>query len=194
MSKKFSVDKTLLDHANYVTCLPSGIFVAAFLQRILIGYTETNEDGQTVFAKKTVIIPSESFFDFVQTIKKGYQALKNGSEEKFEDLIYSHKGIHFLVSKHQMWQEKWGLSLFYKWKWDADKYFLDQVSQGLREPVNTSNLDDDNYLPTKRGVFNLQLEDIQNLANQLETILYHTMLDMDRKSMATFIQLVRQCK
>ena len=165
MSKKFGNDKALLNHANYVLPLPSGVFVAAFLQRILIGYTETNEKGQVVFGKKTVIIPSEAFYDFVGAIKRGHQALKNGSEEKFEDLIYSHKGIHFLVSKHQVWQDKWGLSLFYKWKWDADKYFLDQVSQGLRDPVNTSNLDDDNYLPTKRGVFNLQLEDVQNLAN-----------------------------
>ena len=183
----YFLDTVSLNHANYTLCLPSGLFVAAYMEKILMGYAEMDQHtGKMMFTKKTIIIPSTSFFQFVQTIKKAYQALKTGSEEEFEDLIYNHNGTHHLVSKFQCWNEQMGLSLFYKWKFGADQYFQNQVQMSLKEPVDVSKLVDPEFQPLKRGVYNLKLDEVETLANELDTILHYTYLDSEANKQKVF--------
>ena len=74
----------------------------------------------------------------------------------------------------QEWQNEWGFSLCYKWKHGEDSYFQKQVSMGLKDPVDISKLEDPEYQPLKRGIFNLKLEDLEIIASQLDTILQHS--------------------
>ena len=184
----YYLDAVSLNHADYTLCLPSGLFVAAYLEKILVGFADMDQDtGKMMFhTKKTIIIPSASFFQFVKTIKKAYQALKTGSTEEFEDLIYCHNNTHFLVSKFQSWNEQMGLSLFYKWKFTADQYFQNQVQMGQKEPVDVSKLVDPEFQPLKRGVYNLKLDEIETLANELDTILHYTYLDSETNKQKVF--------
>ena len=123
-SNFFISDNVYFHHANYNFALESGAMVSAFLGKILIGLSDYDDNGQARFSpKKTIIIPASSFVEFVKTLTKAYNALKNKSEEKFEDLIYQHNPTHLLVGKYQSWENQWGFSMFYKCS-SSSKYSL----------------------------------------------------------------------
>ena len=171
----FISDNTYLHHANYNFALESGAMVSAFQGKILIGLTDYDDKGQLRFnPKRTIIIPASNFVEFIKVIKKAYNALKNKSEEKFEDLIYQHSPTHLLVGKYQSWENQWGFSMFYKWRHAMDKNFQNLVKLNERTPVNISKLEDPEYQPLKRGLFNLKLSDLEMLVSQLDTILRYT--------------------
>ena len=80
-------DNTSLNHANYYFSLDQGAIVAPFPEKILIGPTDLNENGEICFSKdKTIIIPSSRLVEFVKTVRKGYNALKTNSNEEFVDV------------------------------------------------------------------------------------------------------------
>ena len=97
-------DNVYLNHAKYYFALDSGIMVAAYLDKILIGLCSYDAHGQLYFTKKTIIIPSSNFVEFVKVLKIAYNSLKNNSEEAFEDLIYHHKPVHFLMGKYHFYE------------------------------------------------------------------------------------------
>ena len=107
-------DNTSLNHANCYFPLDQGAIVAAFPEKILIGPTDLNENGEMCFSKdKTIIIPSSRLVEFVKTVRKGYNALKTNSKEEFEDTIFIYQNIYYLVSKYQFWQGEFGFTMFY---------------------------------------------------------------------------------
>ena len=157
-------DNVYLNHAKYYFALDSGIMVAAYLDKILIGLCSYDAHGQLYFTKKTIIIPSSNFVEFVKVLKKAYNSVKNNSEEPFEDLIYHHKPVHYLMGKYQLYDGEWGFTMFYKWKHAADQKFLNQLQTDPNcTPVDTSKLEDPEYQPMKRGIYSLQLSDLELL-------------------------------
>ena len=168
-------DQCLLNHANYSFSLDCGAIVAAYPEKILIGFCENNKQGQLEFSKKkTIIVPNSSFYEFVKVIKRGLDALKNKSNEAFEEVIYKHSNTHSLIGKYQMWQQEMTFSLFYIWRHAADKHFLNQIAMGLRDPINTSKLENPDIQPLKLGIFNLKLEDLDIFSVNLDTIIPYT--------------------
>ena len=105
-------DNIFLNNAHSSFPLESGVMVSAFLEKILIGMCEFNANGQLRFSASSIVIPSKNFVEFTQVVKKAYKALKDESEEKFEDLIYKYSSTHFLMGKYQPWQDEWGFSMF----------------------------------------------------------------------------------
>ena len=45
-----------------------------------------------------------------------------------------------------------------------------------RDPVDISKLEDPEYQPLKKGVFNLQLDDLEMLVSHLDTLLQYTII------------------
>ena len=168
-------DNAYLNHAKYHFALDSGIMVAAFMDKILIGPCTYDGNGELLFTKKSIIIPSSNYVEFVKVLKKAYNSLKNNSEEPFEDLIYHHKPVHYLMGKYQLYDGEWGFIMFYKWKHAADQKFLNQLQTDPNcTPVDTSKLEDPEYQPMKRGIYSLQLPDLELLLSQLDSLLRHT--------------------
>ena len=172
-------DNIFLNNAHYSFPLESGVMVSAFLEKILIGMCEFNANGQLRFSASSIVIPSKNFVEFTQVVKKAYKALKDESEEKFEDLIYKHSSTHFLMGKYQPWQDEWGFSMFYKWRHGSDRNFQTHVAMKTRDPVDISKLEDPEYQPLKKGVFNLQLDDLEMLVSHLDTLLQYTHYQSD---------------
>ena len=172
-------NSTCLNKANYYFGL-DGVMVAAYSEKILIGPTETNENGEVCFDKnKTIIVPTSKLVEFVTAIRKGYEALKAKSKEEFEDTILIYQNTHYLVGKYQCWQGEYGFTLFYKWKFGADKYFKKLVDEGKRDPVNVSNLADPQFQPLKRGVFNLKLSDMELIMAHMDILFQYLSYDLD---------------
>ena len=109
-------DNVSLNMANYYFGIGHGTMVGAYGKKILIGPTVMNDNGEMCFSKqKTIIIPTPTLVEYVKTLHKGYEALKNGSQEEFEDTIFTYQNTHHLVGKYQLWQGEYGFTLFYKW-------------------------------------------------------------------------------
>ena len=173
-------DNTSLNHANCYFPLDQGAIVAAFPEKILIGPTDLNENGEMCFSKdKTIIIPSSRLVEFVKTVCKGYNALKTNSKEEFEDTIFIYQNTYYLVSKYQFWQGEFGFTMFYQRKHGADTYHQKQVSEGKRDPVDVSKLDDPEFVPRKRSVFNLKINDLELLIAHLDILFRYLSYDVD---------------
>ena len=78
-SSNFVISDTLhfLSHSNFYVALDNGTFIASYLEHIVFGYLEADmATGHMKFSKKSVIVPSNSFVQFVQTIKKSSSGLR----------------------------------------------------------------------------------------------------------------------
>ena len=124
-------DNVSLNKANYYFGLNHGIMVAACGDKIFMGPTVKNENGEMYFSKgKTIIIPTPTLVEFVKTLCKVYEALITDSKEEFQDTIFTYKKTHHLVSKFQFWQGEYGFTLFYKCNFGKDSYYHKNVEEG----------------------------------------------------------------
>ena len=71
------------------------------------------------------------------------------------------------------------LACFYKWKHGSDCNFQTHVAMKTRDTVDISKLEDPEYQPLKKGVFNLQLDDLEMLVSHLDTLLQYTHYQSD---------------
>ena len=102
-----------MNASHSVTLADSGIVVGSFHEKIVMGLCKNDKSGNLCFGLKNVIVPSCSFVNYIQVLQRGWQSLKNNSQEAFEEIIYDHNGTHFLVGKYHEWQGSFGFSLIY---------------------------------------------------------------------------------
>ena len=89
-----------MNASHSVTLADSGIVVGSFHEKIVMGLCKNDANGNLCFGLKNVIVPSFSFVNYIQVLQRGLQSLTNNSKEVFEEIIYYHNGIHFLVGKY----------------------------------------------------------------------------------------------
>ena len=71
------------------------------------------------------------------------------------------------------------LACFYKWKHGSDCNFQTHVAMKTRDTVDIFKLEDPEYQPLKKGVFNLQLDALEKLVSHLDTLLQYTHYQSD---------------
>ena len=113
----FHVGKKLLSESNYSLLLGEDTYVGAYNQRILIGPVDF-EDGEARFSKKSIVIPSSCYFDFVNCVSKAYHCFQANELQHWEVLLFKHSKVHHVMAKFETWDsdEPW-LKINVKWNY-----------------------------------------------------------------------------
>ena len=84
---------------------------------------QLNYQDMAKFNKKAIVIPSNVYFEFVNCISKAYQHFQDGKEEPFEEVIYRHSKVHWIVGKYEMDEdsEEMNLKIIIKWNFAKDR-------------------------------------------------------------------------
>ena len=172
-----------LKNANYTLSLGEDVYCAAYRERLILGPIDF-EDGEARFSKKAVIIPSNVYFQFVDTIDRAYQSFQQGSNISWESLIYRHSKSHHIVGKYDYYNDDsdYGtrLSLCIKWFFKNDPTFNRLVEDGFREAIDeTKIIGDSHYL--KRGCY-MNEEQLAILHTNLNTLLEFSYYETDSKT------------
>ena len=67
-----------LKNANYTLSLGKDVHCAAYRERLILSQIDF-EDSEAPFSKKAVIIPSNVYFQFIDTIDRAYQSFNKGA-------------------------------------------------------------------------------------------------------------------
>lgn len=159
-------------HSNFHTCLGSNLVIGSYLGKVIIGDTEVDDNNQCRFQPKSLTVPADKLFNFVNVIKKAQNALQTESEEPFEDSVWVVSNRYALVGNYGQYEGDWRFSLRMKWHHKKDSKFLQKVACGLAEPI----LDKPDWIYLQRG-FVLSKEQVDNIHGMMPTILSHAFFD-----------------
>ena len=101
----FFINKKYLKNSNYSLSLGSDIFAASFQERLIIGPVSLDDTGDALFTKKAVVVPSQTYFDFINSVRRAKQDFEKGNQEPWEMLIYKYSKVHHVVAKFEQWEE-----------------------------------------------------------------------------------------
>ena len=135
-------------NSNYSLFLGGDIYCCAYRERLVLGPMDF-DDGEAHFSKKAVVIPSDVYYDFVETIHKAHQSFQVGSDQSWEKLIYKHSKAHHLVGKYAYYNEDsdYGtrLGICVKWFFKNDKSFNRLVEDGLCDAIDSAKITGDSH-------------------------------------------------
>ena len=119
----FQVGTKHLKFSNYALSLNEDCYIAAYQERVILGRVEDFDQDMAKFNKKAIVIPSNVYFEFVNCISKAYQHFQDGKEEPFEEVIYRHSKVHWIVGKYEMDEdsEEMNLKIIIKWNFAKDR-------------------------------------------------------------------------
>ena len=83
----FQVGNKYLKNSNYYVPLNDDYYIAAYQERILIGKVEDFDGDNAKFNKKSIVIPSNVYFEFVDCIRKACQSFKDQTSEAWEVIL-----------------------------------------------------------------------------------------------------------
>ena len=86
-------------------------------------------------------------------------------------MLYAYSRYHHLYARFEMWEGEAALKLFIKWNFAADTQWNELVSQGLKKPIDTSKLEDNEWLHLKKRGVLLRQRHMEVLNSQMPTIL-----------------------
>ena len=96
----FQVGQKFLKNVNYYLSLNEDCYIAAYQERVLIGHVEDFDQDMAKFNKKAIVIPSNVYFEIVNTIRKGKESFDKDSMDCWEEVIYRHSKVHHIVGKY----------------------------------------------------------------------------------------------
>ena len=181
----FQVGIKHLRNANYYLPLDEDCYIASYQERVLVGHVEDFDDDNAKFNKKAIVIPSNVYFQFVDTISKAHDSFERNDQESFEVCIYKHKPFHHIVGKYEKADDdsnsEFLLKLIIKWNFKNDRSYQKLVEQGMKDPINiTDPLADKEWLFLRRGVF-LSKDQVEMIHMNLSTILQYSYYNQDSK-------------
>ena len=191
----FQVGQKFLKNANYYLSLNEDCYIAAYQERVLIGHVEDFDQDMAKFNKKAIVIPSNVYFEIVNTIRKGKESFDKDSMDCWEEVIYRHSKVHHIVGKYEHWDDtdpdsEMVLKLIIKWNHKNDRSWNKLVEEGLKDPINTEKLAEKDWLYLKRGVF-LSKAQVDMIYYNLDTILQYSYYNQDSKKIVNqFIDFV----
>ena len=181
-----------MKNSNYVLPLKEDCYIAAYQERVLLGHVEDFDQDMAKFSKKAIVIPSNVYFELVDAIRKAYQCFQENKEEPFEQVIYRHSKVHHIVAKYEYSEdtEEMLLKIIIKWNFKNDRTFNKLVEEGLKDPIQTENLSDKEWLFLRRGVF-LSKSQVDMIYCNLDRILQYSYYNQDSKKIVMeFIDFV----
>lgn len=161
-----------LSHANCYASIGNDVFVGSYLSKIIIGNTETDKHAQVKFDTKSLLIPSNCFFRFVDAIHLAHRAYRTESKEPFQATICQTSPLYPLMACYNEYEDRWRFQLRVFWRHKKDRKFLQAVERGELEPVKST----DDLVPISRGLV-LNEDQVDQLFYQLPSILEHTFMD-----------------
>ena len=144
------------------------------------------------FNKKAIVIPSNVYFEFVDCIRRAYLSFQENKEDSWEQVIYKHSKVHHIVGKYENCNdtEEKMLKMVLKWNFKNDRNFNKLVEEGIKDPINTDELADKEWLFLRRGVF-LSKSQVDMIMCSLDIILQYSFYNQDSKKIVLeFIEYV----
>ena len=191
----FYVNNKYLKNANYTLALGSDTYIAAYQERIVAGPVELcPNSGDARFTKKAVIIPSNVYFAFTNSVRKGLEAFENDDQTPFEDILYKYSKVHHVVAKYERWEngtddEDFKFKLNVKWNFKSDRSWNRMVEMGLKDTIDTSNYNG-NWIWLKRNA-TFSKDQLEMVHAHLGTILEYSFYEQDSKVLVlNFIEYV----
>ena len=149
----YHVGKKILSNSNYHLNLGSDVFAASFKERILIGNCEFEDHEDGLFSKKSVVIPSTAYVNFVQCLQKAQQYLESNSELTFEKTLHWYCKVHHLVAQFGTSEGTTHFKILIKWNFVKEVLWNKLVSDRKWVPIDMSTLADKEFLYLCRGVY-----------------------------------------
>ena len=114
--------------------LGNDLYMGPRLGSVIIGRCDYSEQlGQQVFnKKKSILIPSDQFYKFVDLVARVQEAYQEEDPVAFECQLQSSK-LYKLMGNFSFYRKKdeaegrWVFSLAYFWKWVEDKKYLQLI-------------------------------------------------------------------
>ena len=186
----FHVNKKYLKNANYSLALGNDTYVASFQERILIGPVCLDDTGEALFTKKAIVIPSQSYFELINAVRRAEKSYEENSEEPWEVILFRYSRVNHVVAKYEKWEDNDPLfKIQIKWNHKADRSYQRLVEMGVKDAIDTSTLIGD-WLFLKRNAY-LDKDQVEMLKVHLATILEYSFYEVDSKKLVLeFIDFV----
>ena len=130
----YHVGNKFLKNAGFYINLGSDVFAASFKERILIGTCEFDDKDDGYFSKKSIVIPSTVYVNFVQCLQKAMQFFTNDKEgATFEKLLFKYSKVHHVVTQFGSYQDgPPSFKLLIKWNFAKDKAWSKLCEDGKK--------------------------------------------------------------
>lgn len=87
------------------------------------------------FGTRSLVLPSERYFEFVNILRKAAEAYESKSQEPFEEIIFEPTKLHRLVGIYQEYEGSWNFSLRLLWNMGQDKRWAERLAKGQVQPI-----------------------------------------------------------
>ena len=163
----FKVKDCYLRNATYSAPLDRDLFIASFIGKLLLGTLTTSEESQEPqFSAKSVIVPQEKLYNFVEVVSKAKEAYQQENKTPFRVVIDKPLTHYELIGVFDQYDDHWNFQLRYLWKHAQDRRFREKVEMGLADPIQS----DEDYLFLSRGVV-LDQDQVEMVNSQMKMIL-----------------------
>ena len=150
----FFINEMYLEKSNYNLCLGDDIYAASYQERIVLGPIQfDDQNGKAKFSKKSISIPSSEYVNLINAVDKAYKCFENEKSEAWEILVYMYTKVHHLMARYEIWEDEAVFKLVIKWNFVNDNGWNRLVTDGIKQPIDTSQLLDKQWLHLKRGAY-----------------------------------------
>ena len=101
----FHVNKKYMKNANHSLALGNDTYVASFQERILIRPMCLDDTWEALFTKKAIVIPSQSYFELINAVRRAEKSYEENSEEPWEVILFRYSRVNHVVAKYEKFQD-----------------------------------------------------------------------------------------
>ena len=150
----FHASEKYLEKSTYNICLGEDLYAATFQERLILGPIEfDNQSGKAKFSKKAITIPSTQYPELVKVLKRVITSFQAGETAPWETLLYKYSKLHLLMARYDIWDDEPVFKLVILWNFGNDKTWKQLVAKGDKKPIDTTDLEDKDWIHMKRGAY-----------------------------------------
>ena len=170
----FFVRGRYLDQTNYHICLGDDLYCGSIQEAIILGPIQFDNSGKAQFSPRSIIIPACQYETLVNLIFMAYGSFKfeeNVPEIPWDRTLFIYSKVHHLVVKFEVLENELTLRFLILWDVKNDEKWQKLVASGEKKALNTSQLEDKQWVDIKSRGINLKERHLEILKFQLPNIL-----------------------